>query len=368
MDKKLYVGAPQMGDVGAFISKVEDIFKRNWYTNNGNCVRELEREIAKLLNIKYCVLVNNGTSALQIAIKAIGVNKGRVIVPAFTFPATAYAFLWMGYEVVLCDIDPYTHHIDCEELILILTRMREEQYPHNIVVVPVNVWGVPCDIYKLHTISNAFDVPIIYDSAHAFGNKYDSISIGSFGVCEIFSFHATKFFNTFEGGAITTNIEYIANKAMKLRNFGMGKLYRHDMVGINAKMTEVSAAIGLVNLDHIDEFKLICKSNYMLYKHLINKLDGVKIYEYQDDKDFNYQYIPIMVDNVAHIDDELNKVGILARRYFYPGLHNLPPFNTQYWPMPNTDEVCKKVLCLPTGIHIAPDDIRNVVSIIGDNL
>lgn len=376
MDEKiLHVGSPQMGSPDELMKYIRQIYEKNWFTNNGELVRELERRIRNLLRVRHCIATVNGTIALQIAAKACDI-RGGIIVPAFTFPATAYAFLWMGHQVHLCDIDPITHHMDYEKLDSYLSA-----HPNISGIVPVHIWGEICDAETIAFIAEKHKCVVIYDAAHAFLNSDSSGEyVGGKGACEVFSFHATKFFNTVEGGAILTNSDEIAERSKLLRNFGFVDVDDIRLDGINGKMHELSAAVGLTNLARIHEIRSACMNNYHMYKSILDSLQpGIKLRNVAGENDQhptagNYQYV------VMEIDEEITGVGrdsvlaelvgrnILARRYFWPGIHNLPPFKEQGWSMPGADKAASRVLCLPTGINVGPSDIYRVCNAIIDAL
>jgi dTDP-4-amino-4,6-dideoxygalactose transaminase len=374
MDKVIHVGSPQMSDIGILMPYIRKIYDNNWFTNNGEYVQALERRLKDILRVKHCMAIVNGTTALQIAAKACDV-KGDIVVPAFTFPATAYAFLWMGYNVHLCDIDPETHLIDIHKLDEYLSKN-----PNCDCIVPVHLWGEMCDTNGIGNLAKMHGCKVIYDAAHAFlCNNWNGESAGTKGLCTVYSFHATKFFNTIEGGAITTYNDEIARKVGLMRNFGFAGVDDVQIDGINGKMHEISAVVGLTNLTHIYEVRSACMDNYHTYKSIIDTWPpGVMIKSIMGQKrnwtGRNYQYIVMDIDSEITgvtrdtVLQRLIENSILARRYFWPGLHKLPPFNKSYWSMPNTDAVASRIICLPTGINIGPTDIHRICNIIYDVL
>jgi dTDP-4-amino-4,6-dideoxygalactose transaminase len=369
-DKILHVGSPQMGDINTFLSYVSGVYERNWWTNNGELVQEFEKKVEDLLHVKHCVAIVNGTIALQIAAKACEI-KGDIVVPAFTFPATAYAFLWTGYNVHLCDIDPETHQIDYGLLDTYL-----EKNPQIKGIVPVHVWGEICDTDMLSRIAKKHGCTLIYDAAHAFlcANR-DGKYVGTNQACEVFSFHATKFFSTIEGGAIATNDDEIAGKARLLRNFGFAGTDDVRICGTNGKMHEITAAMGLTNLALIHRIRAACMRNYSTYKSVFDSfLPGIVLRNVLDREQSwigrNYQYVVVEIDQEItgvtrdQILESLVSHQVLARRYFWPGCHRLPPFDKMNLSMPTTDKVAARTLCLPTGASVSDEDIYRVCHII----
>jgi dTDP-4-amino-4,6-dideoxygalactose transaminase len=365
-DKKLHVGQPNIGDRVRFINRVDNMLDRHWLTNDGPFVQEFERKIAKFLGVKHCIAMCNATIALEIAIRALGLN-GEVIIPSFTFVATAHALQWQEITPVFCDVDPLTHNINPASIEKLIT-------PHTTGILGVHVWGRACDIETLTTISRRHKLKLIFDAAHAFACTHRGEKIGNFGDVEVFSFHATKFFNSFEGGAIATNNDILAKKARDMRNFGFSGFDTVISVGTNGKMSEVSAAMGLTSLESLDEFMTTNKENYKFYKEELKDIAGVFLTIFDEKETNNYQYIVIEVDEeISGISRDnllsiLHAENILARRYFYPGVHQMEPYQS-YFPnarllLPETEKLTKKVLQLPTGTAIDKDKIIQICQII----
>jgi len=364
--EKLHVGRPNLGDREGFLRRVADMLDRKWLTNDGPFVQEFEGRVAEFLGVKHCIAVCNGTLALEIAIRATGL-KGEVIVPSFTFIATAHALQWQGITPVFCDIHPRSHTIDPRQGERLLT-------PRTTGILGVHVWGTPCDVEGLANIAERHDLSLLFDAAHAFGCSYRGRMIGTFGDAEILSFHATKFFNCLEGGAIVTNNDALAHTAKLMRNFGFAG---HDHVvslGTNAKMNEVSAAMGLSNLESVDEFIEVNYRNYRAYQRELANIPGLKLFLHNEGEHHNYQYVVVEVDRQAasltrdHLVTVLSAENILARRYFYPGCHRQEPYRSRAPKagarLPRTEKVSDRVLTLPTGTAVAPEDIRRIAQII----
>lgn len=360
----LHVGQPNIGDRQEFAKRVDDILDRRWLTNGGFYVEQFERRIAEIIDVAHCVAMCNATVGLEIAIRALGL-KDEVIVPSFTFIATAHALQWQEITPVFCDIDPRTHSLDpkcVEELITDRTTG----------IIAVNLWGRPCDIDSLSEIARRRNLKLLFDSAHAFGASYKGRMIGSFGDAEVFSFHATKFLNSLEGGAVVTNDTELAQKLRLMRNFGFTSYDRTDSIGVNGKLNEVSAAMGLTNLDSMEEFIASNRRHYRQYQDQLAGVDGVSFAAYDEAERSNYQYVVLEIDESKTIvtRDQLLQIlhaeNVLARRYFYPGCHRMQPYRMLYagLSLPNTDYVAARVLTLPTGQAITPDIIRDVSAII----
>jgi len=242
----LHIGRPNIGQRERLLQRINDLLDRRWLTNNGPCVQEFEQRIADLLGVKHCIVMCNGTVALEIAIRATGLS-GEVIIPSFTFIATAHALQWQEITPVFCDIHPRTHNIDP-------SRVEEMITSRTTGIIGVHLWGKPCNVEALTEIAKKHNLKLLFDAAHAFSCTYNGRFIGQFGDAEIFSFHGTKFFNTFEGGAVVTNDDELAGKIRLMRNFGFAGYDKVIYIGTNGKMCEVSAAMGLTGLESLDEF------------------------------------------------------------------------------------------------------------------
>jgi len=361
-----HVGRPNIGNRQHFLNLMNDMLDRKWLSNDGPYVQELEKIIAEYLGVKHCVAMCNGTIALEIAIRALEL-KGEVIVPSFTFIATAHSLQWQEITPVFCDIDPQTHHLDPQ-------KVEEMITPRTCGILGVHTWGKPCNIAALSDVAEKHNLRLLFDAAHAFGCSYNGRMIGNFGRAEVFSFHATKFFNTFEGGAVVTNDDDLAAKMRLMKNFGFAGYDNVIYIGTNGKMNEATAAMGLTNLESLDEFISINRRNYECYNSCLRDIPGIKILQYDDHEKQNYQYIVIEIDEfkTGLRRDELLKVlhaeNILARRYFYPGCHRMEPYRS-YFPhahllLPVTEEVAKRVMVLPTGSSIDPQSINIICQII----
>src|ERR1035441_9571296 len=250
----LHVGRPNQGNRQRLIERINDMLDRNWLTNNGPFVQEFEKRVAEFVGVKHCIAMCNATVALEIATRALGL-KGEVIVPAFTFIATAHSLQWQEITPVFCDIDPRTHNLDP-------ARVEELITPKTTGIIGVHLWGRPCDVEALTEIAQRRNLTLMFDAAHAFGCSYGGKMIGGFGLAEVFSFHATKFCQTFEGGAIVTDNDELATKIRLMKNFGFGGYDNVIYIGTNGKMTEICAAMGLTNLESLEDFVAANRRNY----------------------------------------------------------------------------------------------------------
>ena len=363
-DEPLHVGRPNIGNRQKFSTRVDDILDRKWLTNDGPYVIEFEKRLAEVTGVMHCIAMCNATIALEIAIRALEL-KGEVIVPSFTFVATAHVLQWQDITPVFCDIDPQTHTIDPAKIDALIT-------PQTTGILAVNLWGWHCDIAALEEIARRRGLKLLFDSAHALGCSYKDRMIGGFGDAEVFSFHATKFVNSLEGGAVVTNDDELARKIKLMRNFGFVAYDQVASIGTNGKMSEVSAAMGLTNLESIDDFIAINRRNHKKYAEELAGLKGVTVLSKRDQEKCNYQYfvLEIDADQTVVTRDELLKIlyheNILARRYFYPGCHRMAPYNSQpsSTSLPETERISERVLSLPTGTSISPADISTICGVI----
>lgn len=357
----LHVGRPNIGDRERLKRDFDAILDRRWLTNNGPVVQALEKAVADYLGVKHCVAMCNGTIALEIAIRALGLT-GEVIVPSWTFIATAHALHWQGITPVFADIDPATHNLDPDSV-------RERITPRTTGIIGVHLWGRAAPVDELQEIADHHGLKLIFDAAHAFGAKYKGRSIGNFGSCEVLSFHATKVFNSMEGGAVVTNDDQLAESMRLMRNFGFSGYDNVIYPGTNGKMPEINAATGLANLDSLAAFIETNRFNYEVYAQELESIGGLTLVEYDPDNNPNYQYVVVEIApgvgaSRDEILDALHAENILARKYFWPGCHAMLPYRDLYPDAGNalvhTREVSEKVLVLPTGDAVSKNSIRMI--------
>ncbi|WP_198159681.1 DegT/DnrJ/EryC1/StrS aminotransferase family protein [Picosynechococcus sp. PCC 7003] len=364
--EKLHIGRPNIGNRERLLERINDMLDRRWLSNNGTFVQEFEQQLADYLGVKHCIAVCNGTIALELVIRALEF-KGEVIVPSFTFIATAHALQWQEITPVFCDIGPKTHTLDPAKVEQMIT-------PRTSGIIGVHVWGQPCNVDALTAIADRHQLKLAFDASHALGCSYQGQMIGNFGKAEVFSFHATKFINSFEGGAIATNDDELNEKLRLMKNFGFAGFDNVIYLGTNGKMSEVSAAMGLTSLESIDEFMAVNRRNYEVYQQELAGLPGVKLFPYNESEKQNYQYVVVEVDetNAGISRDLLVEVlhaeNVIARRYFYPGCHQMEPYRS-YFPhagllLPETEKLTSKVLILPTGTAISEEIIIQICKII----
>lgn len=361
----LHVGRPNVGSQDAFAAQVRDMFARGWLSNNGPVVTELEQRLAERLGVRHCVAVCNGTIALEIAIRALGL-EGEVIVPSYTFIATAHALHWQGITPVFADIDPVTHNLDP-------ASVRRMISSRTSGIIGVHLWGRTAPVEELQAIADAHDLKLMYDAAHAFGCTHRGQRIGGFGAAEVFSFHATKFFNTFEGGAIATNDDALAETARLMRNFGFAGYDNVIHPGTNGKMVEICAAMGLVNLDSIDGVIARNRANYHAYRAAIGQIPDLSILPYDEAEENNFQYVVMEVGAGCPVSRDaivatLQAENVLARKYFWPGCHRMLPYRDLFpnagVMLPSTQIVADRVVVLPTGTAVADGEIAMIAAII----
>jgi dTDP-4-amino-4,6-dideoxygalactose transaminase len=365
----IHVGRPNIGSREKFKAYVDGIFDRQWLSNGGPLVQELERRIAEHIGVKHCIAMCNGTIALEIAIRALDL-KDEVIVPSYTFIATAHALQWQGMTPVFADIDPKTHNLDPASVRRMIT-------PKTTGIIGVHVWGRPAPHEELAAIAEEFNLKLMYDAAHAFGCSYKGKMVGGLGRCEVLSFHATKFFNTFEGGAIVTNDSVLAEKMSLMRNFGFQGYDNVIHPGTNGKMVEICAAMGLVNLDEVDATVQANRKNYEEYRRQLSGVPGISVIDYDDQEKNNFQYVVVEVADECvmtrdEVVDVLHQNGVLARKYFWPGCHGMKPYRELYpharLVLPNTELVARRVVVLPTGTTLELRKVQEISAVIRDEV
>jgi len=360
----IHVGRPNIGDRDAFLQLVGQILDNRWLTNNGPMVQQFERRIADNVGVKHCVAMCNGTIALEIAIRALGL-EGEVIIPSWSFVATAHALHWQGITPVFADIDPRTHNLDPDAVRSMIT-------PRTSGIIGVHLWGRAAPVDELQAIADEHGLKLMFDAAHAFGSTYKGRTIGHFGACEVLSFHATKAFNTMEGGAVLTNDDALAEAMRLMRNFGF---HGYDNVihpGTNGKMVEVCAAMGLTNLDVLNDVFASNRRNHAAYKTALGDVPGVQILDYDANERNSHHYVVVEVDErCAAARDQiiaaLHAENILARKYFWPGCHKMKPY-CDLFPhaglmLPNTETLAAKIIVLPNGTWLTDPAIGTICDV-----
>jgi len=361
----VHVGRPNIGDREAFLQRVGRILDNQWLTNNGPMVQEFEARIAQYLGVKHCVAMCNGTIALEIAIRALGL-QGEVIVPSWTFVATAHALYWQGITPVFADIDPATHNLDPAAVRRMIT-------PRTCGIIGVHLWGRAAPVNELQSIADEHGLKLMFDAAHAFGSTYKGQFIGRFGACEVLSFHATKAFNTMEGGAVVTNDDELAEAVRLMRNFGFKGYDNVIHPGTNGKMIEVCAAMGLANLDNVDDIFAINRRNHATYKKALAGVPGISVLDYAAGERNSHHYVVIEADATFPVSrDEivaaLQAENMLARKYFWPGCHQMKPYCDLFphagMMLPNTEALAEKIVVLPNGVSVDDAVVNTVASVL----
>jgi len=317
------------------------VWSRNWLTNNGPLVNELEIQLKRYLGIKHLLYLGNGTIALQIAIRALGL-KGKIITTPFSYVATTSSIVWENCEPVFVDIDRHSLNIDS-------TKIEEEVTEDVVAILATHCFGNSCDIKSIETIAKRHGIKVIYDAAHCFGTKYQKSSIFEFGDVSITSFHATKLFHTIEGGAVITKDPDLLRKMAYMRNFGHDGPEKFNGVGINGKNSEFHAAMGLCNLKYIDELLQKRKEQCQFYDEILKPFKvGYPLKNIYDDCEPNYAYYPVIFQSekvALTMKQSLEKWDIYPRRYFYPPLSKLAYVKPGKTPI--SDDISKRILCLP---------------------
>ena len=366
MSEKLYVGRPNIGNRERFLDRVNGILDRRWLSNDGPLLKEFEARIAKFLGVKNVVAMCNATAAIEIACRALDL-EGEVIVPSYTFVATANALQWQEITPVFCDMDPATHNIDPVKIERLIT-------PKTTGIVGVHVWGRGCDTDAIEEIAHRRGLKVMYDASHGFACSKGGRMLGTFGECEVFSFHATKFLNCFEGGAVVTNNNELAEKMRLMRNFGFVDYDKAVYLGVNGKMSEIHAAMGLTNFESLDEIISVNQRNYEAYRDGLARVPGISLIDYNPNERNNFQYVVIEVDPEIslrtrdQIVQALHTHNIIARKYFWPGCHKMEPYRSLQpnasLLLPQTERVAARVIVLPTGQTITQECVKKVINII----
>ncbi|KRT14182.1 aminotransferase DegT [Pedobacter ginsenosidimutans] len=339
-----------------FKSYVSSIWARQWLTNNGPLVNELELKLQQYLELPHLLYVTNGTIALQLAIQALDV-KGEIITTPFSFVATTSSIVWQGCKPVFVDIDEDTLNIDPNKIEAAITA-------DTTAILATHVFGNPCDIEAIDRIAKKHGLKVIYDAAHCFGTKYKGKSIFAYGDVSTTSFHATKLFHTIEGGAVFTQNPEILKRMALMRNFGYSGVDTFSEIGTNAKNSEFHAAMGLCNLKHIDQILSKRKELSQHYEMRLNKIEA-QFQVIQADTEFNYAYYPVIFRSEEVMLDcmkQLELVQVYCRRYFYPSLSALPYIDKVN--MPICDSISKRIMCLPLYHTLTSADQDLVVRII----
>jgi dTDP-4-amino-4,6-dideoxygalactose transaminase len=350
-----------------YIDEIKSVWETSWMTNMGKIHNQLEQELVKYLEVDNISLFTNGHLALELLLQAMNL-EGEVITTPFTFASTTHAIVRNNLTPVFCDINKNDYTID-------VTKIEELITDRTCAILPVHVYGNLCDIYEINRLAKKYDLKVIYDAAHAFGEKIDGQGIGNFGDASMFSFHATKVFNTIEGGGVTFANESIGKALYTLKNFGIKSEVLVDGVGSNAKMNEFQAAMGICNLRYVDEEISKRKTIVERYRKWLSKVDGIKITHVEKDYQSNYAYFPVVFDEKIfgytrnEISDRLKENNIFPRKYFYPLTNDFDCYRDKFDvnETPVAQYISKRVLTLPLYGDLELDDVDRICKIILDN-
>lgn len=353
---KIFVTKTFLPPIKKYKKYIDKIWKSNQLTNQGPLLKEFENKLRKYLGVKYLHFVTNGTIALQLALKSLDISEGEIITTPFTYVATTSSILWERCIPIFVDIKPNDFCIDPEKIEKAITKKTK-------AILPVHVFGHPCNIEKISKIAKKHKLKIIYDGAHAFGAKYKNKSLLNYGDISTCSFHATKLFHTIEGGCIITNNKKINQKIDLIKRFGHYG-YDHYCLGINAKASEFQAAMGLCNLPYVNKIIKLRKKKVKLYNNLLSD----KFQKPIIGNNFNYIYYPIILKNekeTIRIVKKLNDKNIYSRRYFYPSLNTLPYIKKKQ-SCPISEDISKRILCLPLYSNLKNQDIKRICNTINE--
>lgn len=365
MGDNIFVTSPLLPPLEEFMPYLEKIWQNRILTNGGEFHQELEDALARYLGVKHVCLFSNGTLALLTALQALRVT-GEVITTPYSFVATSHTLLWNGLTPVFADIDPRTFNINPE-------RIEELITPQTTAIMPVHCYGIPCDVEKIQQIADIYGLKVIYDAAHAFGVRQCETSILNHGDLSVLSFHATKVFNTFEGGAIICHDARTKQRIDYLKNFGFAGETRVVAPGINAKMNEVEAAFGLLQLQYIDGALAARSVISQRYSEALKAIPGITVFDAEGRFEWNHAYYPVLIDRNYPLSrdalyDALKAENVYSRRYFYPLIssfamyRHLPSAAIDKLPVANT--LAEQILCLPIYPDLSIEDQHRVIDII----
>jgi dTDP-4-amino-4,6-dideoxygalactose transaminase len=365
-DQPIYVTQPFLPPLEEFIPYLEKIWDKKWLTNNGEFHQQLEKELAEYLGVKHISLFANGTLALITALQEMRIT-GEVITTPFSFVATTHSLWWNGIKPVFVDIEPDYFNIDPERIEAAIT-------PKTTAIMPVHVYGNPCNVERIQKIADTYGLKVIYDACHAFGVKINDQSILNFGDMSVMSFHATKVYTTFEGGAIVCKDEKTKKRIDYLKNFGFAGETTVVAPGINAKMNEFQAALGVLQLKYVNEVRTKRKEIADYYRDKLLGIKGISFLNDLDNVTHSYSYFPILIDSQKYgmTRDELylklKDNGIYGRRYFYPLISNFNSYNAlpsaSLENLPVANKIADEVLCLPIFPNLEKETMKKIINII----
>ncbi len=363
----VFVTRPNLPSFSELSPFLKELLETKLLTNNGRFVQQLEKELAGFFGVRHCIAFSNGTLALELLLRTIK-KKGEVITTPFTFPATIHAIVAAGHTPVFADIDAETFNLSPENAAVAVSEK-------TIAILPVNVFGNPCDIEAFEKIARENSLTLFFDSAHAFHSSLNGKKIGCFGDAEMFSFHATKLFTTIEGGAVATNNQNLANELALLRNFGIASEENVLGWGTNAKMNEISAVFGLLNLKKISGIIKKLTALHKVYHRELDSVPFLRFQKIQESARTNCQYFPVLIETHGNISrdalcSELKKNNVFARKYFFPACNTIPPYNAlesaQKQNLPNATIVSDSILCLPLYAGLEKKQVVSICGLIKD--
>lgn len=365
MKEKIFVTRSSMPPYDEYIEAIKPLWDSHWLTNMGKYHQKLEQKLKLYLDVQEISLMVNGHMALEMAIQTFGFPEGaEVITTPFTFISTTHAIVRNHLKPVFCDVKLSDGTID-------ETKIEDLISENTVAIIPVHVYGNVCDIEKIQKIADKYNLKVIYDAAHAFGVKYKGKGIGSYGDASIFSFHATKVFNTIEGGAVTFSQHVMYEKLYNLKNFGIRGEELVTDIGANAKMNEFSAIMGLCNLEHFEQALKEREKKYFFYKKMLEGIQGIRLFDRNKEATLNYAYFPIIVEDEYkksrdQIYEELRENNIYTRKYFYPLTSDQACFKNKYKniPLNNARELSKRILVLPLYEELKFEDQENIVNLL----
>jgi len=368
-EDNIYITQPFLPPLEEFQDYLKVIWDKKWLTNNGEFHQQFEKELAKYLNVPYVSLFTNGTLALVTALQALNI-KGEVITTPYTFVATSHALVWNNIKPIFVDVEPVYGNLDPNKIERAITDK-------TTAILPVHVYGNPCDTEKIQNIADKFNLKVIYDAAHAFGVTQNNISILNKGDLSILSFHATKVFNTFEGGAIISHSSEMKHHIDNLKNFGFRGETTVEEVGINGKMSEFNAALGLLQLKYINRAIEKRKQVADIYYKKLSNINGLRLITHRENIKWNYAYFPIFVDESEYqlsrdkLYEKLKRNNIFGRRYFYPLISEFPMYKDLPSAEPTNLQVAYKlsrqVICLPIYPNLKEKEIEYICNLIIEN-
>lgn len=364
--RPLHVGQMNLPDWDRFQKAFEELFRRRWFTNHGPLVRELEERLEEFLGVKHVVCMTNGTLALMVALRALEL-RGRVIVPAFTFPATVQALTWAGLDPLFCDVDPARHTLSAD-----LARSLLGQGVSALL--GVHLWGRPCDPEGLEALAAEHGLALLFDAAHAFGCTHRGRRMGGLGRVEVFSFHATKVLNAAEGGCATTDDDDMAARLRTIRNFHVQETFAPAELRLNAKMSEAQAAMALLSLEDYPANAAANRESLEHYASGLSGLPGVELLLPDPGEEHNRQFVVLEVDaqRAGLTRDELTRLleaeNVLARRYFMPGIHRSEPYRSSHpqflEALPATDRLSSRLMQLPSGQAVTAEHVERTCALL----